>query len=68
MYLSCESVSKLDPARSNRDETHLPTFEPGSQTAPRFPCAYGNQSWPQNLERAPRKGPEIAERISAAIS
>ena len=50
--------------RRRCDETHLSTFKPCAQTAPWFPCAYGDNSRPQAPERAPRAGSEIAERIS----
>ncbi len=50
------------------DETHLSTFEPGSQTPPRLPCAYGNESRSQDPERTSRTWPEVAERVSAGAA
>jgi ribonuclease P protein component len=52
-----------DPEKS--DEAHLPTVEPGPQAAPWVPRAHGDQSWPENPERASRAGPEEAQRLSA---
>merc|ERR1711916_420305 len=47
-------------------ETHLSTLEPGTQAPPRFPRAYGHQSWPQDPERTSCARPQIAERVSAS--
>ena len=56
----------LDGARS--DETHLSTFQPRAQAAPRFPRAHGHKGRSQDHQRTPRKRPCQAERVSALAS
>jgi len=48
-------------------EAHISTVEPGPQAAPRLSRAHGNESWSQDPERAPRQGPEIAERLTLRL-
>src|SRR6056297_764902 len=51
--------------RRRSDETHLSTLEPRPQAPPRVSGADGDQGGAQDPQRAPRAGPQVAERISA---
>lgn len=53
--------------KDNGDETHLSALEPGPQAASRVSCPHGDQSRPQDFERAPRQGPGVDQRLIAAF-